>query len=135
MNPVNGSATGPIASVVAGNGLQQASAFDPVRQVQLVESYTLSLSLSLIAPQAYYYASFVFPAPDQKPRACQEPLTGDLSFVLNVVSVANGNVAALPFINNTIGIGEITTTLGYVQSGGYLVGAGSPIKYAEERER
>ena len=109
VNPVSGSAYANIADVIAGSGLQQSAGFDPKRNL-------------------YYYVSFVFPA--AKPTACNAPLTGDLSFVLNVITLDTGSVAAVPLVNNSIGVGEITTTLGYLQSASMLVGAGSPIKYA-----
>lgn len=108
VNPTTGAASSAIANVIAGNGLQSASGFDPAHNL-------------------YYYVSFVFPA--AKPTACNAPLTGDLSFVLNVITLATGNVVAIPLTNNSIGVGEITTTLGYMQTPRILVGAGSPIKY------
>lgn len=48
--------------------------------------------------------------------------------MLNVITLASGQVVALPLVNNSMGLGEITSTLGFVQSSGVLVGAGSPIK-------
>lgn len=110
VNPVTGSAYENIADVIAGSGLQQASGIDTKNSI-------------------YYYVSFVFPM--TKKLACNEPLTGDLSFVLNVVALGTGTVQALPLTNNSIGVGEITVTLGYLQSNGILVGAGSPLKFVE----